>query len=138
MRHVKPGKSAKGDSPIGRKKSSAKVRRSLSIKQEERIAHKGGGRRVPGSGAFGGNLNGDVSLDDWLIEAKRTENKSFSINGAVIHKAYAEAVMANKKFAMSIEIAGMDSSLFPSRFMLVLEDDFFAVMNGGSDDDDGD
>lgn len=149
LKHVKPGKKRPKDSeestssesessfkdPLGRRKQSASVKRRLSIQQEERLSARGGGRRVPGSGAFGGHLTGDVQLKDWLIEAKRTEGDSYRITKEVVHKAYLEALLAKQRFALALEVYGMKDDLLPHRFVLMTEDDFFQLINKGVDDE---
>ena len=71
--------------------------RYYSNRQEKSIAKAVGGKTVPNSGAirFGA---GDVTTDDWLIEAKTctTEKKSFSIKREWLDKNREEAFAVNK------------------------------------------
>jgi len=79
----------------------------MSQAQEGDIATAGAGRVVPASGALPG-LDGDVDLPGWLIEAKATRNKSFSVTRKTWDKIAGEAGMAMKKPALALRIDGED------------------------------
>lgn len=70
--------------------------------QELRIAEDVGGRRTPASGAFDRN-KGDVETRRFLIEAKITESKRFSINEKVLSKIDGEALNYGKIPALVID-----------------------------------
>lgn len=62
------------------------------------------GRRTPASGGKSG-FKGDVKADDWLVECKHTTKKSFSITKDLWEKVYSEALLADRKPALSIEFS---------------------------------
>jgi hypothetical protein len=73
--------------------------------QEERVAARTGGRRVPGSGASP-YAKGDVRLSRWLVECKKTEHASLSIKKSWLVKISKQAVAIQKEPALAIEIQG--------------------------------
>jgi hypothetical protein len=115
-----------------------------SRKQESRIAGIVGGKCLPGSGNKGvigtltasskkavlvrnampggfGRANvsqGDVSQDDFLIEAKRTDARSIRVEDDWLLKISAQAGMAGKFPAVAIEIGGMSN---------LVEKDWFVI-----------
>ena len=70
--------------------------------QEIRISEDLGGRKTPASGALAGN-KGDVETQRWLIDAKLTEQKSYSLTTKVLRKIDGEAVAYGKIPALVIE-----------------------------------
>lgn len=72
--------------------------RYYSKLQENRVAKDLGGKRTANSGATAFN-KGDVTLDDWLIEAKTciSEKKSFTIKKDWLTKNKEEAFAMNKQ-----------------------------------------
>ena len=88
------------DTPAWLKKTSVKKK---SAGKEKSIAKELGGKAQPGSGnQF--NAKGDVKLDDYLIEHKYTDKKSYSLNKDTFKKIEREAQEVGKCPAMIIEL----------------------------------
>jgi hypothetical protein len=116
-------------------------KRKKSIKQEDRVAKKIGGRRQVASGAFPGH-RGDVRSDELLVECKRTDKKSISVTIAYLKKISKEASAYGRTPAVSISFEGIkpafegapslvdqDWVLIPARFL--------TEMLGADRDEDG-
>jgi hypothetical protein len=88
-----------------------------SRRQERRLAKDLGGRRQPGSGCFEGR-KGDVKLDDFLIEAKRTDKHSLGLKVAWLKKIDAEAAAMMKTPAIAIEFGAMPNGV-PAQWVLL-------------------
>jgi hypothetical protein len=71
-----------------------------SQEQEARIAKNG--FVTPASGAFWTH-KGDVSFKDYLVEAKRTDNKGMRITEAVLEKIFKEALFEGKTAGLELE-----------------------------------
>lgn len=71
-----------------------------SQQQEKRIAKEG--FVTPASGAFW-MFKGDVSFKDYLVEAKRTDNKGMRITEAVLEKIFKEALFEGKTAGLELE-----------------------------------
>jgi hypothetical protein len=84
----------------------AKNKRKRSIEQERGLAKRLGGERTPMSG--GGAWKGDVSLSDYLVEAKYTDAKSYRITLATWDKICREGRDALKTPAIALELAGTE------------------------------
>ena len=99
---------------------AGKTQRKKSIAQEDRIAKKyDGGRRVPGSGSSP-RADGDVSTDEFLIEAKLTEQKGYRVTHAVLEKITREAMGAGKTPLLELEFTAPDVYAgMPRRWVLV-------------------
>lgn len=82
------------------KDSQNKPTRYYSTKQEKRIAKEFNGKRTPNSGATLLGGKGDVTLDDWLIEAKTktSDQDSMSIKKDWLEKNLRESVSMGKKY----------------------------------------
>lgn len=76
-----------------------KPTRFYSKRQENTVAKQLGGKRTANSGATAFQ-KGDVTTDDWLIEAKTcvSEKKSFSIKREWLDKNKEEAFAMNKSY----------------------------------------
>ena len=73
-----------------------------SVKQEESLAKKLGGRRTPASGAR--DIKGDVRIKGISrIEAKTTKNASFSVTREMVDKIEMAAASAGEVPAMVVE-----------------------------------
>lgn len=92
-------KSAEGDKPT----------RYYSSKQEKTVAKAIGGKQVSNSGAtmF---AKGDITTDDWLLEAKTktTHSDSISIKKAWLEKNQQEALFMGKKYSALVFSFGPD------------------------------
>lgn len=85
-------------------------------KQESRLANLLGGERNAGSGN-GWSRKGDVRSPKFLVEAKITSKKSFSIKVDVLRQLEHNAAIENRTPVLAIEMGG-------HRYVLVREDDF--------------
>jgi hypothetical protein len=70
-----------------------KTPKEKSRKQEEKLAQKGFLTPASGATPF---LKGDVSFEDYLVEAKRTDKKSMTIQEEWLQKIFEEAVSTGK------------------------------------------
>ena len=66
-----------------------------------------GGKRVRGSGNRWYNP-GDVKSDKYLIEAKQTDKKSYSLSKEKLNKLYEEALFSYRTPIFSIRIQDVD------------------------------
>ena len=86
-----------------------KPTRYYSTKQEKAIEKATGGKRTPNSGAtmF---MPGDVTLDNWLLEAKTCvkEQKSFSVKEDWFIKNKDESLLAGKEYTAVVFSFGPD------------------------------
>ena len=75
--------------------------REKSQKQEKKLAKRG--FVMPGSGSVW-PYKGDVSFEDYLVEAKRTDKKSMSIHEEWLKKIFEESIDAGKGAGIELEI----------------------------------
>lgn len=68
----------------------ARAARNLGDEYEEHLAKELGGELVPGSGSA--KRKGDIRLGKFLIQAKRTNKRSFILKRADLGKAEKEAM----------------------------------------------
>lgn len=80
--------------------------------QEIRVSEDVGGRKVPASGALAGN-KGDVETLKWLIDAKLTEQKSYSLSTKVLRKIDGEAAAYGKTPALVVEFTTIGFGVTP-------------------------
>lgn len=132
--------------PSNKKGRRSKLIRNRSIAQEERLADKLGGYRVPGSGALRGgahenDLTGDVNVyiqglttvgnlmsNGFKIEAKSTKKSSFSISKKLIEKTHEEAVADGMNMALAIELLGLQDEQLPDKYVVLTEDCFAKLL----------
>jgi len=74
-------------------------------KKEARDAAQFSGRVTPRSGGFF-SFPGDVKSEEFLIESKFTEKKSFSVSRRLWEKINHEAIKSRRIPILSIELAG--------------------------------
>ena len=86
-----------------------------SMKQETRVMGSLGGTRTTGSGAAwnrkgDGRINGAqwFDPDHVMVEAKRTDKKSYTIKSAELEKLFDEAAMEGRAGLFTIELNGRD------------------------------
>ena len=77
-----------------------KTPKQKSQEQEKRIAKKG--FVTPASGAFW-PFKGDVSFENYLVEAKRTDKKGIRLTEDVLEKIYKEATNDGKIAGIELE-----------------------------------
>lgn len=106
-------KSRKRGSPAAREK---KLR---AYKQEKKIAIEVGGRVIRASGALPGP-KGDAIDEEFLIEAKYTDRKSYTIKHADWMKLASSAANHRRKPRMEIELAGQVLVVLAKRDFLTL------------------
>lgn len=132
--------------PSNKKGRRSKLIRNRSISQEERLADKLGGYRVPGSGALRGgvhenDLTGDVNVytqglttvgslmsNGFKIEAKSTKKSSFSISKKLLQKTYDEAVADGMNMALAVELLGLQEEQLPDKYVVLTEDCFAQLL----------
>lgn len=91
-------KKPKPYNPLERKEPTNRER---SIVQEERVAKAFKGKRQKGSGAVK-FYRGDVVADRYLVEAKTTKRKSFTLTRFLLAKIEREAFAVGKKPALVV------------------------------------
>jgi hypothetical protein len=101
--------------------------------QENRLARKMGGRRVPGSGATEW-AKGDVSLPQFLVEAKQTVHGSLSVKKAWLTKISREALAVGKVPALAIEIQGGDDDPLTARDWIAIPAAAFRQLTAGNEE----
>lgn len=76
-------------------------------KQEQRVAGALGGRKTPASGALP-SAKGDVVAghtgEGWMVECKRTKNRSLSVKAEWLGKVSREALKVGKTPALAMEM----------------------------------
>ena len=87
-------------------------------KHEEKQAKDFGGRVNKGSGNYWG-VPGDIKTDKYLIEAKQTEKKSYSLNVDTLDKIYEEALFSKRIPLMAIKIQDTE-------VIVMFKQDFYA------------
>ena len=87
------------------------VNKQKSAKQEKRLAKEFGGRVTAGSGS--GRNKGDIDLDSFKIEVKRTDNQSISLKKEWLSKIDEEAFSVGKYPALILEIDGLEWVAIP-------------------------
>lgn len=104
--------------------------RYYSNKQERQIAEKLKGHKQANSGATA-FVKGDISLDDWLIEAKTAtkEKQSFSIKKEWIEKNKEEAFAMNKSHQTVTFNFGGDNLDYNDNFFIITAKDFELFIN---------
>ena len=91
-------------------------------KKEHNDAKDFGGRVTPRSGGAW-SFPGDVKTDDFLVDSKTTEHKSFSITRDMWKKVYNEALKSQKLPMLSIQLLNDDIE------MVVLDkNDFITIL----------
>lgn len=89
----------------------------MSQRHEKRLAKVVDGTTVAASGAFW-SRKGDVRSDDYLIEHKFTDAKSYSLKAADLRKLDDQATMAGRTPVFALSLGGRN-------YVVVLEDDYF-------------
>lgn len=125
-----------GAKEFGSKLGGDDNRKKKSLEQEDRVADKGDGKRVAGSGAFADRSDsmtkgpaGDVDLEDFKVECKRTGYASFRLDEDTLKRAKRDARRADKRMAVAIDIDGIESSLVPSNLVVVEEGVFYEMLD---------
>lgn len=98
-----------------------KVRKNWK-KQEARLGREGA-RRVPGSGS--GPLKGDNKGDHFLVQAKTTERKQFSLTQRDLAKMVDDANVEERIPVMQLEFTNGPSE---DRYAVLRWDDFRAIL----------
>ena len=105
---------------LDRQKGTHKHGQRAEKKTAKRIA----GRANPGSGSIEG-LKGDITLADFLVENKCTENKSIGLKHEWLVKITREAREVGKSPALTIQFVDKLGNPLPyGRWTLIQEDDF--------------
>lgn len=82
---------------------SRRKRNKRIKKEEEKTGKEIGGRKTLASGAL--NQDGDSKNENWMVEEKSTQFKSFSIKQDVISKAMRQATRQRKNFVIKVRMA---------------------------------
>lgn len=110
-------------------------KKKKSVKQEDRLAKRLGGRRQKASGACPHN-RGDVRMPELLTEAKRTDKKSISIKIAYLEKISLEAIQCDSVPAVAIAfldtppLVDRDWVMIPASFLAELLDAYRERVDG--------
>lgn len=93
-------------------------------KKERTDAKSFGGRPTPRSGGLW-FAPGDVKTEDFLIDSKTTDKKSFSITGKIWRKIYKEALLSGKMPCLSIKLnQELLQNKEPIEVVVLSKDDF--------------
>ena len=95
--------------------------KAKSQRQEKSLSKKLNGRLTVNSGATSVFDKADVATEDFLIECKTTDKKSFSLKKDILKKVEKEANFKNKIPLLEVEI-GHD------KYIVCKESDFFAII----------
>lgn len=93
-------------------------------KHEEKQAKDFAGRVNKGSGNFWA-VPGDIKTDDFLIEAKQTDKKSYSIKYETWDKIYEEALFSQRIPLLSLLLQDVE-------LVIVQKDDFLKLIHEGN------
>ncbi len=96
-----------------------------SVLQEKRTAEEFEGRTTPMSGA--GNIKGDVTTEEFLIECKTTSKTQFPVKLAVLEKLTKEAMNARKIPLMQVDLDDESKGLNRS-WVLIPKDEFLELV----------
>jgi len=92
--------------------------------KENKDAEQFGGRVTPRSGGMW-SFPGDVKTDDFLIDSKTTEKKSFSITANIWRKLYTQALKSQRLPLLSVRLEKDDIEvviLDKNDFITILEE----------------
>jgi phenylpyruvate tautomerase PptA (4-oxalocrotonate tautomerase family) len=101
--------------------------RKTSQRQEKRIASETGGSVQPGSGCFGGH-RGDVKTPEFLIEAKVTGKKSYTLKAKTLSDIMVKALHTGKEPALWITFSECED-----RDWVIVPSYIFEEMTGGQE-----
>lgn len=90
------------------------------IGYEKKLAKDFKGKRNKASGSLW-YLPSDIKTDKWLIEAKETNKKSYSISLKVLRKIYDEAIFSYRLPLMAIKIQN-------TRIVILFKEDFINLI----------
>ena len=93
--------------------------------QEERVAKETGGRRQPASGAFWSH-KGDNVIEDWLIECKRTDYKTFRLSTDLWNETKKKAFQLQRQPVIQLDLQGGTV-----RLAILDYDDFLSLIQEG-------
>ena len=87
---------------------------------EDKLAKEFKGKKRPGSGSQW-NKGGDILSSTYLIEAKQTDKKSYSINLKTWRKIYNEALFSYRLPLLSLKIQ-------ETELVILSKDDFLSLI----------
>lgn len=93
-------------------------------KHEEKQAKDFGGRVNKGSGNFWA-VPGDIKTDDFLIEAKQTDKKSYSLRYETLDKLYEEALFSQRIPILSLLLQDVE-------FVVLWKEDFLKLIKNAN------
>jgi hypothetical protein len=97
-------------------------RKNLWRKKEKSDAKSFFGHRTPRSGGLW-NCPGDVKTDDFLLDCKHTDKKSFSVSEQIMNKVHMEALKSSKIPGLSVELGD------GNEFIVLRKQDFLTIIN---------
>ena len=96
--------------------------RRKSQKQENRIAKELGGKTTPGSGAQW-HSKGDVKAENYLIEAKYTDEAHYPLSLPILTKIEKEALRENFRIpVLYVDIQDLKLCVVPEKYITKLND----------------
>lgn len=110
-------------------------RKTLSTKQEERLAVELDTNLTPGSGnqPFP-SQKGDAQEDEFVMEMKRVKGASITVDAHIIGKVYREAMMLGKHPVLLLTCDGMPDPI-PKDWAIVPASLFRSLFPKENDDD---
>lgn len=119
----------KGRGSLGSKKT--KTIKSIVNQQEKNLAAKLKGKRQIMSGALA-DARGDVELEEFLFDAKRTEKKSYVITSQLLRKMAQYALEKDKAPGLLLEFASIQEPYIPKEYAVIPLDMFVQLLNNQS------
>lgn len=104
----------------------------IGRKSEENVARRLGARLQPNSGAMLG-VKGDMTLEDWLLEAKSTEANSMSLSLDWLAKISREAQSATKYPALTVTFVDAQGRPVPKGAWVMIPEYMFRELVEGSE-----
>jgi hypothetical protein len=123
------------DNPYLERKNKHKIGKA-GRRSETRLAKKIGGRQTPGSGNIQG-AKGDIKAGQFLIEAKSTQNESYSLTREVLCKIEAEAGRTAKYPALAVSFITGDGRPKSSGEWVAIPLSLFETLKRVMEDEDG-
>lgn len=98
----------------------AETKKRRSLLQEKSLAKKLHGRRQPCSGALE-TMKGDIKTARFLVEAKTTEKRQYTLKLDTLLKLQKEAFGCRKDPVLALQIGGKNYMVIPENLFLELE-----------------
>lgn len=119
----------KGRGRLGSKKGRST--KAIVNNQEKQLAARLQGKRQIMSGALA-EARGDIELEEFLLDAKRTTKKNYLITSQILRKLSQYALEKDKSPGLLIEFATIQEPYIPKEYVLISLDMFVQLLNNQS------